>query len=219
MPIEDPASNLQLPMRAMSLLFPIGKEPLTIRSLLVGTTNDKENGFVIGFNTNWNWKTKEPAPQGSEGHISCHYNPDATLEDVVNSCERSKAYIEAGCPPEFIELYRTAVRIILAVCLLDKDPDLILPDFNTTEQIIWDAADAERRKELLALALARPRSGWTIGAGIEHCPHIRRGHLFLCPCGAGRRDRKIRWRKGSVVHRSKIVEIPTGYAEPPQIAT
>jgi hypothetical protein len=112
-------------------------------------------------------------------------------------------------------------RIVAAVGLLDKDDnDLFQPEVLAADrQKYEDAKKAKDQKKMDALvekARRRGKVGWSIGEHIEMSPHVRRPHFFNVPCGKGRTQRKLVWRKGSVVHRDKLKEVPTGYLDEEQ---
>jgi hypothetical protein len=69
--------------------------------------------------------------------------------------------------------------------------------------------------KLVEKAKRRGKFGFSLGKNIEVVPHIRRPHPALVWTGVGRSIPKIIMRAGSVVHRDKISQIPTGYDETP----
>jgi hypothetical protein len=65
---------------------------------------------------------------------------------------------------------------------------------------------------LVDKARRRGNYGWHVGRAIEVSPHVR----AACPAalywtGEGRKIPKIRFRRGSIVHRKKLSEMPTGF--------
>ena len=63
-------------------------------------------------------------------------------------------------------------------------------------------------------AKRRGKFGWSVGKDLQISPHIR----AACPAalywtGKGRKTPKIRFRKGCVVHKKKLQNIPTGYVD------
>lgn len=103
------------------------------------------------------------------------------------------------------------VRIAVCLCLIGSDPDIVTP------QVLNRDADKARNatpEELAALAdRARQNGkyGFSIGAKLETAPHIRRPHLAVYHTGAGRQVPVIKMRKGSVVKRQRVAEVPTGF--------
>jgi hypothetical protein len=77
-----------------------------------------------------------------------------------------------------------------------------------------DAARYERTGALALVAKARRRGhwGWNVGKGIEVSPHVRAASpAALYWTGEGRKIPKIRFRRGTVVHRKKFTAVPTGF--------
>lgn len=107
----------------------------------------------------------------------------------------------------------TAVRdrvcsLVTTLCLLDQVPELISPVLLKADE--GRTIDLDRAIER---AHKRGRIGWNVGAGIEVIPHYRRPHPALVWTGSGRTVPKIVLRKGSLVHRSKVEALPTGYQD------
>ncbi len=79
-----------------------------------------------------------------------------------------------------------------------------------------DEGRYERSRDIALVEKARRRGnyGWHVGRGIEVSPHVR----AACPAalywtGEGRKIPKIRFRRGSIVHRRKLSEMPTGFMD------
>jgi hypothetical protein len=65
-------------------------------------------------------------------------------------------------------------------------------------------------------ARRRGNYGWRVGRSIQVSPHVRAAcPAALCWTGEGRKIPKIRFHRGSIVHRTKIAEMPTGFLEEP----
>lgn len=111
-------------------------------------------------------------------------------------------------PPE---IEQAIVRLCCCVALIDNDPDLIRPEILTADAAKWAAASEEERQKLFERAKSRGKFGWSIGADIEVIPHMRRPHPALVWTGKGRTTPRIVMRKGSVVHRNKMLEVPSGF--------
>jgi len=103
-----------------------------------------------------------------------------------------------------------AVKLACTLCLLGNSPELIQPEvLNADEHKLKGQHNIDA---LVAKARRRGKYGFTIGKDIEVMPHYRRPHLALVWYGSGKKKSKIIPRKGSIVHRSKVEKIPTGYA-------
>lgn len=105
----------------------------------------------------------------------------------------------------------TLIRLCACIALIDSDSDIITPEILNRDKNKWDNASETQRQEILNRAKDRGRYGWNIGASIEYAPHYRRPHPALVRVGKGRTLTRIVMRKGSIVHRSKLTEIPSGY--------
>lgn len=101
------------------------------------------------------------------------------------------------------------VSLVTTLCLIGDNPELLTPSVlakdASRDHISFDAMVERARR--------RGRIGWEVGKDIEVAPHIRRPHPALVWTGEGRAVPKVVLRKGSVVHRSKVDQIPTGYHE------
>ena len=53
--------------------------------------------------------------------------------------------------------------------------------------------------------------GWNVARHIEVAPHYRRPHMALVWTSRGRAVPKIVPRQGSIVHRGKVEEVPSGF--------
>lgn len=140
------------------------------------------------------------------------------IEEAMK-CLRDHSSINDGIkvPGELID---ECIRLCLTVCLIGDNQELIQPQVlsGDTHKLNW--ADEERRKQLVDKAKRRGKFAFSLGADIEKSPHFRRPHLATVWTGKGRKIPKIVMRKGSVVHRDKIEQIPTGYdANEPQTDT
>jgi hypothetical protein len=101
-----------------------------------------------------------------------------------------------------------AIRLAISVLLLADDPSIIEADVLSA-----DAADYERTgdQKYVDRAHRRGKIGWNIGKSFEMMPHFRRPHFALFHTGPGRTIPRILPVKGCVVHRQKVVAVPTGY--------
>lgn len=111
--------------------------------------------------------------------------------------------------------YNFSLRSALTVHLLANDPSIITPDVLGKDRERYEhEVDEEWKQRAVERARRRGTVGWNIGAEYEVCPHYRRPHLGLRYTGKGRSIPRIVPIKGSVVHRSKLTEVPTGYILP-----
>lgn len=103
---------------------------------------------------------------------------------------------------------RRATALALSLSMLGEDSDLVRPEVLSDDE---RRASIANREALANKARRRGKVGWSVGAGVEVSPHIRVPHPALYHVGPGRKEQVILFRAGSVVHRSKIEQVPTGY--------
>ena len=134
---------------------------------------------------------------------------DMTIEDAANLLPADDSFNIGVAIPQ--EVMTTVVRLCACIALIDSDSDIIAPDVLNKDKDKWDGASDLQRLEILRRAKDKGKNGWNVGAEIEYAPHFRRPHPALVRVGKGRKLTRIVMRKGSVVHRNKIVEVPSGY--------
>ncbi len=103
------------------------------------------------------------------------------------------------------------LRLCVAIALLSNDPGLVIPEVLNADQ---DKYAATGDLKYVEKAKRRGVVGWSVGRDIESCPHYRRPHLAIRHTGPGRTVPRIVPVKGSVVHREKVTQVPTGYILP-----
>jgi len=106
------------------------------------------------------------------------------------------------------------VKLCMTVRLIKDDHDLIQPDVISADRSRYETAGAMLKSLLVNKAIRRGKNGYRIGHLLDNSnmsPHLRRPHPALVWTGEGRRIPRIITRKGSVVHKDKINQIPTGY--------
>ena len=103
---------------------------------------------------------------------------------------------------------RRLTSLALTLMMLENDPEIVLPDVLAADR---HKANKGNRDKLADKARRRGRNGWTIGEEIECSPHTRVPHMATFHVGEGRRRMIVKRRKGSIVHREKVVKTPTGY--------
>jgi hypothetical protein len=108
-------------------------------------------------------------------------------------------------PDEFV---LDCVRLCCSLCLLDSDPSVISPDVLADDRGKYDETADQKYVDK---AHRRGKVGWDVGRHIEVIPHYRRPHLMLAWTGAGRTEAKIVPRRGTIVHRSAVERLPSGF--------
>lgn len=110
------------------------------------------------------------------------------------------------------DIHKIAMRIGLSVMLMEHDPDFFEPHVLTADQTKFDNAKSEEHRQALInkAVKKRGRRGYVIGRQMETIPHFRRPHPALRWTGKGGKIPKVVMVKGSIVHRSKLTQVPTG---------
>jgi len=128
-----------------------------------------------------------------------------TLQDEIDNLPKKEGYdIGIQIPQDMVI---TCVRLCCTLCFLGNDPQLITPDV-----LVEDLQKFEATGDLKYIAKAKKRHkiGWNIGQHIEVSPHWRRPHFALYWMGKGRTSPVIRPRKGALIHKEIISQIPAG---------
>jgi hypothetical protein len=191
------------------LVWPEGR----IKSLLMGIQPVPESvdsemlvpGLVIAFDIGEVDEHNHPI-------LSFKFFPlreDMTIEEAVNLLPPHQSF-DVGVPiPQ--ETMTAVVKLCACIALIDSDSDIIAPDILVADKAKWEGASEAARLALLEKAKRRGKNGWNIGSEIQYAPHYRRPHPALVHVGKGRMLTRIVMRKGSVVHRGKLISIPTGF--------
>lgn len=137
------------------------------------------------------------------------------LRDDMTIDKASRLFTEHRTAHEGIQIPPNISENIIKLCaclsLISQDSDLISPDVLSKHSEKWKVASEAERSDMVAMAHRRGKKGWNIGHDIEYSPHYRRPHPALVRIGKGRISARIVMRRGSVVHRAKIINVPSGF--------
>jgi hypothetical protein len=205
-PIEVRLPNT---LEAPGLVWPGGR----VQSLLMGlqpvpVSADAEDltlGLVIAFDV---------GELDQDGHsiLSFKFFPLRDDMSIEEACSLLPAHesLDIGVPiPQ--DTMVAVVKLCACIALIDQNSDIIAPDVRIVDKAKWGGASEDTRLAMVEAAKRRGKYGWNIGADIECIPHYRRPHPALVRVGKGRMLSRIVMRKGSVVHKSKLTTIPTGF--------
>ena len=108
-------------------------------------------------------------------------------------------------------ILHAVARTVCTLCLMADDPQIVEPVVLKDDEDRYERAPDPA---LVEKARRRGNYGWNVGRSIEVIPHVR----SACPAalywtGEGRKVPKIRFRRGSVVHRKKFASVPTGFLD------
>lgn len=143
-------------------------------------------------------------------YFSIDMTKQSTLEEYCNDSYPS----DADCPigkDSVDQVTKLVVRFASGVGMLADDPEFIERDVLAKHRLKYGQTQDNKYVEK---ARKRGINGWNLGKNFETCPHYRRPHMALVWTGKGRAVPKIVPRRGSVVHRAKITDVPTGYTLP-----
>lgn len=129
--------------------------------------------------------------------------PGMTIEESISR-------FGSVCSHEDDKSLSQALRIVVGVCMLADDPEIIVPD------VLEKDKGKEISDAIVQRAVKRDKVGWIVGQKIEVIPHVRRPHFGIRWVGKGRTEPKICRIKGSVVHRNAVKDIPTGFQDAEQ---
>jgi len=110
-----------------------------------------------------------------------------------------------------MEIVQAVARIVCTLCVMADDPQIVEPvvlkDDEQKYERTLDPALVEKARR-------RGNHGWHVGKSIEVVPHLRAASpAALYWTGEGRKVPKIRFRRGTVVHRRRLTAVPTGFEE------
>lgn len=204
-------SAMKIRNRTLALRFPVGSE-LGISGLkcysilsMMSTWLDCDS---LSIEYTGGCQIPEVVPEiemaGIQGAFWFKTDDGGTIENELARHMKSEI-------PESDKLVEMITRVTLAVHLLAEDPTIIEPDVLSKDELKY-----ERTKDQKYVDKARRRGkvGWHIGKTFETIPHYRRPHPALYHVGKGRKEQRIVFRAGSVVHREKMTKVPTGYITP-----
>lgn len=106
------------------------------------------------------------------------------------------------------ECLENCLRLCATMCLLENDPSVVTADvLNKDKQKFEDTGD----DKYVQKAHRQGKIGWNIGQAMTVSPHVRVPHTALFWTGKGRTIPVVKIRAGSIIHRSKVENIPTGH--------
>lgn len=139
-------------------------------------------------------------------------NENATFSDSIANV--NQLFKKADTYLGEATIRTSIIKIALMIHMMADDPTVIQPDVLAKDRYRFDnSTDPELRQRLIDKAKRRGAVGWRIGEQYETIPHYRRPHPALYHVGKGRKEQRVVFRAGSVVHRQKLTEVPTGYMD------
>lgn len=126
--------------------------------------------------------------------------------ETVESCSAEQRAVAQTRWDAIVKLF----KIIGTICLIGSDPDLIEPQILTND---LPKLNNHNINSLIDKAKRRGKFGFSLGKKLESIPHTRRPHMYWQAYGPKHSLRRYRTRKGSVIHKDKITNVPTGFEE------
>lgn len=126
-----------------------------------------------------------------------------SVEDMVQAIQSRYTV-----PKIVNDLSMAALRTVMCLALLTSDSEVVSPVvLNAHREKFEKTGDPK----YIEKAAKRGVVGWEVGRDIEVGPHYRRPHFGIRWTGKGAAEPKLVPVKGSIVHRKKIGDVPTGY--------
>lgn len=197
------ASLIRLPLRQMLLRYSVGHELAAgtrrVRTIFAARqATGRGEGLALWCDVG---EVRSSVPIYS--YLVFALTSGRTVEHCMAALDR----VETDDAAETHALWSAVVRTVVTTCLLGQDPDLVRPVVLAADEAEYEATGDAR---LVERAVKRGRRGWSIGRHVESSPHYRRPHFSLRWTGAGRAVPKVVPVKGSIVHRRRLAEVPTG---------
>jgi len=140
---------------------------------------------------------------------------ERTIEETIFSLKTHPNTFYGMQVPD--KLILDTVRLALTVCLIDDNAEFLERQVLSKDNIKFSTAKTDEEKtKLYNKAKRRGKWAFSLGKSIEIIPHYRRPHPAIVWTGKGRTILKIIMRKGSLIHKNKIEQVPTGYDDEQQ---
>jgi len=202
--IDIPAEAIARSTWGISICFAQGYElmpqSLRIRSILAATiaeNNRKSAGITVEYIDK----------QGVACHISGAVLDDQQVGHMLPESAHDPLSDETY---DIRDAFSACWSLAIGTRLLADDPDfcepiLLAKDHNR------DLTPEQREKAIQRAIKRTGKRGFTIGRDWVASPHIRRPHFAIRWTGKGRSVPRLVPVKGSIVRRSELLKIPTGY--------
>lgn len=212
-----PLSSAPMNIRGDQLELPI--DPLLLRfsqgSGFPSKTKEINTAFI--YTANWLPVGKEDIRidlnasfdfgESVDGRKSVHHLM-ITL-DVLKLEECITQAVE-GSGSGDLELFQSLMRLIVAVCGLDKNSGVFKPEvLNRDREKFKKTGDLKHVEKAKRYGIY----GFSLGADEKVSPHWRQGHLAWRWYGRGRRKKRLVWIDETFINRKLVAEVPTGFME------
>jgi hypothetical protein len=187
--LEFHIEDLGIDLYAIAICFAKGHEPVLngdkVASILFNLLSTKESGLPPGMFVCWN-------------------TVDCQRWHTIMKAHESKI-----CDRKGIDKASDIISLCVGVAMLAKDERFAEPILLKRDQA--RTLTPEQRQAAIERAIRNGRNGIAIGKDIEVSPHVRRPHFGIRWTGKGREVPKLVPIAGSLVSRSRLYPLPTGY--------
>ena len=216
---ESPLS-LRFPKNCPLLTFQVDGEEKQVRGVLArsfGHVGDISGGVIMIIDLGESDSVKQyQEPIFDDIIFSLDYE---TVHDALDalkdiSYEGESAVVKSTIPTA-VQL--TLVRILVTVWMISEDSELLTPadpleDLELTDGQRYAAKYASGKQlKKMGINAVDLVDGRHLGKEMETSPHWRNAHMYFQAHGPKYSLRRLRWRKGSVVKRKQLENVPTGY--------
>lgn len=128
------------------------------------------------------------------------------------SFDNIPSHESAACGLQYPDrIVRDVARLICTLCIMADDDQMVEPIVLKADE---EKYERTRDAALVEKAKRRGNYGFDVGRSIEVVPHVRAASpAALYWTGEGRTIPKIRFRRGTVVHRKRLASMPTGFLD------
>lgn len=198
--------SIKLPLPDLLLRFAVGQEPHSgrIKTILASETSMKDRGGIL-------IRIQEGEKDNKNPQISLPISTSCglTLQPGVSILHqlqygRSNPYCNDIVDDTLVEV---AWKLVIAVCLLADNPDLIEQEPLDADRQKWEAT---HDMSLIEKAGRRGKRAWAVGKHITVAPGFRRPHFAIRWTGKGGTIPQLKPIRGCLVQRKIITQVPTG---------
>lgn len=199
-------SEVSLPLCQLMIRLPVGREFHRIRTIFVteALARSSERGILMAVNDG-TYLEGIPVPT-----VTCFdLERGLSIQEKLDWCHNNPFVQNDEIDGDLVNI---ATRLVVTICLLRNQPDLVQP--------VPLNADAERYEisfdpSLIERAVRRGKREWDIGRHVEVAPGFRRPHFAIRHMGRGDEPKRavLRPIRGCIVHREKILDVPTDWLD------
>jgi hypothetical protein len=207
--------DLHLPVPQLLLRFPVGHELHKARSALVAEHRLPWAARLMPGSIKFDGEQRFLSITIHDGdqmnQIHAHTVSNFILREAATVNETLDLSEKFGESTTDDGMILDVIRVVCAVCLLDRDTDLVEALCLPQDQHNFDeASDDKLREKLLKRAKLQGHRGFALGKQLTAAPGYRRPHFGIRWCGPGGKEPKLRPIKGCMINGHLIVDVPTG---------